>query len=130
MDEIRRSCAQDPRIILTGFVQGKLLEELYSNALLFVLPSDIEGMALSLLEAMSYGNCCLVSDIPENTEVVQDCAFTFQKGNTQNLAEKLEYLLKHPEEIQKKKKESSSYICERFNWQKVVEQTLALYRKK
>ena len=69
MDEIRRICATDHRIVLTGFVQGRELEELYSNAWLFVLPSDIEGMAISLLEAMSYGNCCLVSDIPENTEL-------------------------------------------------------------
>ena len=42
---------------------GEMLEELYSNAYLYVLPSDLEGMPLSLLEAMSYGNCCLVSDI-------------------------------------------------------------------
>lgn len=78
MDEIRRICATDHRIVLTGFVQGRELEELYSNAWLFVLPSDIEGMAISLLEAMSYGNCCLVSDIPENTEVIQQCGYTFR----------------------------------------------------
>lgn len=49
--------AKDSRVIMTGFVQGEVLEELYSNAYCFVLPSDIEGMALGLLEAMSYGNC-------------------------------------------------------------------------
>lgn len=130
MDEIRRSCASDPRIILTGFVQGQTLEELYSNAWTFVLPSDIEGMAISLLEAMSYGNCCVVSDIPENTEVVREQAFTFKKGNVDDLKRVLEYLLANPEEVEKKKSESSVYICQRFNWQDVVEQTLALYRKK
>ena len=51
----------DDRIIFTGFVQGQLLDELYSNAYIYTLPSDLEGMPLSLLEAMSYGNCCLVS---------------------------------------------------------------------
>lgn len=51
--------------MFTGFVQGQELEELYSNAYVYVLPSDLEGMPLSLLEAMSYGNCCLVSDIEE-----------------------------------------------------------------
>lgn len=85
MDEIRRICATDHRIVLTGFVQGRELEELYSNAWLFVLPSDIEGMAISLLEAMSYGNCCLVSDIPENTEVIQQCGYTFRKSDTADL---------------------------------------------
>ena len=58
----------DDRILFTGFVQGAMLEELYSNAYIYTLPSDLEGMPLSLLEAMSYGNCCLVSDIPECAE--------------------------------------------------------------
>ena len=62
----------DDRILFTGFVQGAMLEELYSNAYIYTLPSDLEGMPLSLLEAMSYGNCCLVSDIPECAEVVED----------------------------------------------------------
>lgn len=72
VNEVREKAAQDPRVILTGFVQGELLEELYSNAYVYVLPSDVEGMPISLLEAMSYGNCCLVSDIAENLEVVTD----------------------------------------------------------
>ena len=50
---------------------GQMLDELYSNAYIYTLPSDLEGMPLSLLEAMSYGNCCLVSDIPECAEVVK-----------------------------------------------------------
>lgn len=57
--------AKDSRVIMTGFVQGEVLEELYSNAYCFVLPSDIEGMALGLPEAMSYGNCCIASNIPK-----------------------------------------------------------------
>lgn len=64
----------DSRILFTGFVQGKILDELYSNAYLYCLPSDLEGMPLSLLEAMSYGSCCLVSDIPECAEVVEEKA--------------------------------------------------------
>ena len=127
--EIRQRCAPDPRIILTGFVQGRELEELYSNAWIFVLPSDIEGMALSLLEAMSYGNCCLVSDIPENTEVTGKYADTFRKGDTQSLKERLEYLLAHPEAVNQMKEHSSDYICSRYNWDEVVEKTLQLYRR-
>lgn len=72
MKELQELAKEDDRIIFTGFVQGKILDELYSNAYIYTLPSDLEGMPLSLLEAMSYGNCCLVSDIPECTEVVED----------------------------------------------------------
>ena len=58
------------RVIFTDFVCGDVLSELYSNAYLYVLPSDLEGMPLSLLEAMSYGNCCVTSDIEECTSVI------------------------------------------------------------
>ena len=74
MEELKDLAKGDDRILFTGFVQGAMLDELYSNAYIYTLPSDLEGMPLSLLEAMSYGNCCLVSDIPECTEVVEDKA--------------------------------------------------------
>jgi len=61
--EIENKGAEDDRVIMTGFVQGLELEELFSNCYVFVLPSDVEGMPISLLEAMSYGCTCLVSDI-------------------------------------------------------------------
>lgn len=72
MEELKDLAKGDDRILFTGFVQGAMLDELYSNAYIYTLPSDLEGMPLSLLEAMSYGNCCLVSDIPECAEVVED----------------------------------------------------------
>ena len=72
MEKLKELAKGDDRILFTGFVQGAMLDELYSNAYIYTLPSDLEGMPLSLLEAMSYGNCCLVSDIPECAEVVED----------------------------------------------------------
>ena len=75
MEELKELAKGDNRILFTGFVQGAMLDELYSNAYIYTLPSDLEGMPLSLLEAMSYGNCCLVSDIPECAEVVEDKAY-------------------------------------------------------
>ena len=105
------------------------LEELYSSAYAFILPSDVEGMAISLLEAMSYGNCCLVSDICENTEVVEDKALTFRKGNVKDLRAKLEYLLQNPEVVEAYKKQSSDFICGKYNWDDVVEQTLDVYKR-
>ena len=130
MEKVQKMAAKDKRILMTDFVQGRVLEELYSNAYLFVLPSDIEGMAISLLEAMSYGNCCLVSDIKENIEVVEEKAVTFQKGSVEDLKKKLKELLKDSETVDKYKRESSSFICSKYNWDDVLEQTLALYRGK
>lgn len=130
MEQIHEMAAKDDRILMTDFVQGQTLEELYSNAYAFVLPSDVEGMALSLLEAMSYGNCCLVSDICENTEVVEDQALHFRKGDVKDLWEKLQYLLEHPDTVEHLRSGSADFICGKYNWDEVVDETLRLYRKR
>lgn len=125
--ELKAMAVDDDRIIFTGFVQGRMLEELYSNAYIYVLPSDVEGMPLSLLEAMSYGNCCLTSDIPECSSVIGDYGFTFQKGSEADLEKKLSFLCTNPEKTQWCKLNSSNYICQRYNWNDVVCKTLKLY---
>ena len=129
MDMIHRMAALDERVVMTDFVQGQVLEELYSNAYAFVLPSDVEGMALTLLEAMSYGDCCLVSDICENTEVVEDKAFVFCKGDVKDLRAKLEYMLEHPELVRAYGEQGVDFICGKYNWDEVVEETVQVYRK-
>lgn len=127
MKHVKEMSSKDSRIVMTGFVQGEMLEELYSNAYVFVLPSDVEGMALSLLEAMSYGNCCLVSDIDENVEVVEDKALAFEKGNVEDLKEKLQELLNAPEKVKAYQEQSADFICSKYNWDDVVSQTEQLY---
>ena len=117
----------DDRIIFTGFAQGRLLEEFYSNAYAYVLPSDLEGMPISLLEAMSYGNCCVTSDIPECTEVVGEYGISFKKGNVEDLREKLQTLCDNPEIVEHYKQIVSDYVCEKYNWDNVVEETLRVY---
>lgn len=119
----------DDRIIFTGFVQGKELDELYSNAYVYTLPSDLEGMPLSLLEAMSYGNCCLVSDIDECASVVEDKAIIFKKSNVEDLQSKLQEACEDARQVQKYKDEAADYICGKYNWDDVVERTLELYRR-
>ena len=116
-------------VIFTGFQQGRVLEELYSNAYVYVLPSDLEGMPLTLLEAMSYGNCCLVSSIEECTQVVGDHGVVFEKGNIDDLKKKLQGLLDRPEVVQGYKDAAADYICTEYSWDDVVERTLELYRK-
>ena len=114
----------DKRII---YVHGQEVQELYSNAYIFALPSNLEGMANALLEAMSYGNCCLISDIPENTEVVHEKAMWFKKGNAVDLQKKLQTLLGDSELVKKYKKEAAPYILERYSWDIVVDQMLRIY---
>ena len=129
MDELKSLAKDDDRIIFTGFVQGEILEELYSNPYIYTLPSDLEGMPLSLLEAMSYGNCCLTSDIPDCAEVVEDKALLFRKSDVSNLKEKLQNACDHPEMVETYKAQAEEFICRKYNWDDVVEKTLKLYQR-
>ena len=129
MEEIRRKASENENILMTDFVQGEILAELLSNAYLFVLPSDVEGMAISLLEAMSYGNCCLVSDISENIEVVEDRAVSFRKGDVQDLKEKLSVLLEDKAKVEAFQQNASDFITGKYNWDDVIDETLKLYKK-
>ena len=130
MEELKDLAKGDDRILFTGFVQGAMLDELYSNTYIYTLPSDLEGMPLSLLEAMSYGNCCLVSDIPECAEVVEDKAIIFRKSNIKDLTEKLQDACDDIRKVGKLKEQAADFICDKYNWDEVVDKTLALYGEK
>lgn len=127
-NEMKELAKEDKRIIFTGFVQGQELEELYSNAYVYALPSDLEGMPLSLLEAMSYGNCCLVSDIPECVDVVEDKALIFQKSDVNSLYTKLVDICCNSSKVHSFKRTAEEFVCNKYSWNKIVKDTCCLYR--
>ena len=104
----------------------ELLAELYSHATMFVLPSDLEGMSIALLEAMSMALPVLVSDIPENSTVVGDAGFTFLAGNVPNLRQKLDQLLSDPAALAAAGNRAAA-AAEPFQWSRVVDELEQLY---
>lgn len=124
IESIKKEAEVDSRIRFIGFVEGEELQELYSNAKLFVFPSEAEGMPMCLLEAMSYGTQCLVSDIPENVEVGKQYVTTFQSQNTVDLRDKLKSILLGSEEV---KPDSQKYVKENYDWDSVVAKTMDTY---
>lgn len=128
MLELKELAKDNDNIIFTGFVQDQMLDELYSNAYLYCLPSDLEGMPLSLLEAMSYGNCCVVSDIAECTEVVEQYAVVFKKSNIEDLRNKLQVLCDNADIVNKYKKNAADYILKKYGWTDVVKKTINVYK--
>ena len=127
--QLHELAGDTPSIIFTGFLQGPVLEELYSNAHLYVLPSDHEGMPLSLLEAMNYGCCCVTSDIRECTAVMNGCGLTFPRGNAEALRETLQNLCDHPDQAEAYRSEAREVISSKYTWQEITEQTDRLYRR-
>lgn len=84
------------RIRILEWVSGETLDELLTNAMIFVLPSDLERLSLALLDAVGAGLCVLASDVPENREVVDGAGFMFQRGNPTDLADRLRFLIANP----------------------------------
>ena len=112
-----------------GYVHGPILDELYTNTSLVVLPSTLEGLSITLLEGMSYGRCCLVSDIPPNQEAAAGHAQLFPSGNVALLARRMAELLVDPVRREQLGQEAQVHVIENYSWEHVVEQTAALYRE-
>jgi glycosyltransferase involved in cell wall biosynthesis len=112
-----------------AYMLGDVLTEIYSNAYIVVVPSDIEGMSLSLLEALSYGNAVLCSDIPENTLVTEDKAIHFKKSNVFDLTQKLQILCDDENKVKKIRIGVDDYILSKYNWNDVALATSNLYKR-
>lgn len=123
---IEQKVKKNKNIIMTGFVQGEELEELFSNTYLYCLPSHIEGMPISLLEAMSYGRNVLVSDIEENTQVIGKYGTSFTMGDIEDLSKKLQDSLN--EKNRKNSEDIENYILKKYNWNVIINKTIDIYK--
>ena len=116
--------ADGKNVVFTGFVQGRIMAELYSNCCLYVLPSEIEGLALTLLEAMSAGAKCLVSDIPENTAVTGIYGYSFRCSDVNALKDKIKDLLETEPNVNT---EQIKYIADNYSCDAVAAKTEEVY---
>ena len=116
-------------VIFLGYVHGPILEELFTNAELMVLPSTLEGLSITLLEGMSYSRCCLVSDIPPNVEAAGGSGVLFHSGDSVDLAEKLAALLEDPARAARLGAAGQAHAVANYSWDRVADLTAALYRE-
>jgi len=115
-------------IILTGFLTGEPLRQLYSHAGLFVLPSYHEGLPIVLLEAMSYGLSCIASDIPATRELGLRSERLFKAGDVFATAAKIREYIDRPIKDEEKKKQIDT-ISERYNWENIADRVFEVYRE-
>jgi glycosyltransferase involved in cell wall biosynthesis len=117
-----------PGVVLTGFQSGITLQVLYSQAGLFILPSYHEGLPIVLLEALSYGSSCLVSDIPANREVNLEEDRYFKPGDIDRITQKLsEFWLRPDTEDERRKR--IQQITDKYNWAQIAQKTLEVYKR-
>lgn len=120
-------------IIFTGSQSGKTLQELYSNASLFVQASEAEGLSIALLEAASYQLPILTSDIEANLEVLGEDAFSFTSKSIVDLKEKLNLFLNDAntrEKLDINIKKVYNKILHEYNWLNISQETISLYQGK
>ena len=113
--------------VFLGFVYGKDYENLCKGAYLYVTPSELEGTSPALLKAMAVGNCVLASDIPENLETVDDAGFFFKHGDSQDLKEKLQFLLENPDIVENARDRAIERIANNYNWDNITAKLESLY---
>ena len=118
---------QSDKIKVLDWLSGDALEEVLTNAALFVLPSDLEGLSLALLDAMGAGICVLASDTPENREAVANAGFTFRSGDAQDLQRMLCLLLDDDELRRETGRIAQQRIRRNYLWDDVSKQIEAVY---
>ncbi|MDD2758130.1 MAG: glycosyltransferase family 4 protein [Patescibacteria group bacterium] len=129
LDYLKKLAAGSPNIIFVGFQQGETLAQLFANAYLYVHPSEAEGLSITILEAMSYGTCVLVSNIPENLESIDHAGFIFETKNVNDLYEMMVYLLDFPESVKRHGEKGLAFIKKNFNWEDIVTDIEKTYLK-
>jgi len=125
---LKKTAKGNSNIIFTGSQQGETLLELFSNAYLYVLPSKAEGLSLSLLEALGFGRCVLVSNIPENKEAMGEAGYSFKSRSVASIKKGLEFLNNHPELVLKMGRLARERVHKFYNWNKIANQTIKLYQ--
>ena len=128
-EKIKQLASNDKRIIFTGPLYGEEKAEAFTNALFFVLPSTIEGMPVVVLEAMSFGKCPLVSNIQENKDLVKEkYGITFKSKDTDDLKEKIEYMIRNKGKVKKIGIENKKMVKKKYNWEEIAKKTLEVYK--
>ena len=127
-EQIKKLAETNPNIIFTGYQKGKTLAQLFKNAYLYVHPSEAEGLSITILEALSFGKCALVSDIPENLEAINGFGFSFKNKNVKDLEVKLSDLLNKPDLVKQTGIKAKKYVEENYNWDNIAKKTENLYQ--
>jgi glycosyltransferase involved in cell wall biosynthesis len=118
---------KDPRVRFLGFVYGEGYRQLNSHAYVYVQPSELEGTSPALLGAMGFGNCVLVSDIPENRETIGDAGLTFRCGDNRDLASRLQELVDHPDTVRRFKELARDRVAQYYDWDKITDEYERLF---
>ncbi|MFH0928449.1 MAG: glycosyltransferase family 4 protein [bacterium] len=119
----------DETIVFTGYQSGYTLNSLFEHSSIYINPSVSEGLPIATLEAMSYAKPVIVADIAENLEVIGDAGLSFNKGDVNDLAEKIQWVLEHKTEATELGKQAKKLVAGNYSWDDIARKTIKLYPK-
>ncbi len=132
VESLKNLAKDDARIIFTDYVTRDEVHELYSNAYLFSLPSELEGMPAVVLESLSYKCPVLISDIEENIDVIKGSdrlfGFTHKNKDVDDIQKQLKELIDHPETVNSMREPGHAYVYKEYSWDKAVKMTHDVYK--
>ncbi|MBD2519702.1 glycosyltransferase family 4 protein [Nostoc sp. FACHB-973] len=129
VSKLLNTVAENPEIVFAGELQGKRLAEIVRGAGLFVLPSDVEGLPLAMLEAMREGISVIASDIPPHQQLLSEQrGILFQAGNLDSCISCLDWAVNHPQELAIMASNAQKYVELNYSWEQITAENLKLYR--
>lgn len=118
---------RDPRVRLLGFQSGEALKQLLAHCYAFIHPSRSEGLSVAVLEAMSHGKVVIMSDIPENLELIDHSGIRFATDDTHDLGRVLRLTLEDPEIVRERGARAREHVREHYAWDAIAQKTLLVY---
>jgi len=126
-EELRALAQKDDRIVLLGYQSGAVLKELYAHAYAFLHPSRREGLSVAIIEAMSAGRVVIMSDIPENLELIDHSGIAYPTDDEVELAKTIDYVLANPDMVRTRGERARNIVKNQYSWEKVVDEIQHLY---
>lgn len=120
---------KDERVIFTGYIFDKGYNEFQSHAFCYLQATEVGGTHPALVEAMGHGNCIIANDVPEHREVLADTGIYFNAQDINTLVEKINFVLAHPQEVEKYGKKAHERVRKMFTWEKVTSDYERLFRR-
>lgn len=127
VEDLKAQIGDDPQVLLTGEVDDVTLKEMFSNCYAYVLPSEVEGMPLSVLEAMAFGACTVVSDIRPNADLVREAGIIFKTGSVEDLTEKLSQIIECPDLAESLRERAVCRVSTFYAWDSIVDKLDSSY---